>query len=398
MRGTEEIRAVWEQQPEVFPIFLRENPDIFFKTDIRQKKENEALVQELFQRMQKDFKQKPENTDDRKKWEENLEQYFMDFWEREKILSLSEWMGPKLLDALKREAKHFIEKVRNFDETLNQAQIWQTLRNYFIYAMIVEMQGEEQNAKNPILAYSLLYPYTDNYIDNKWISVKEKEQYNRMIASKLLGKTTMPENSLEEKTCCLLDMILDDYEGEKQKRVAEILLRLLDAQNQSISQQKADVTEEQILEISIRKGSNSVLADYLFAASDWLQEEEEFYKKFGFLLQLVDDLQDIKEDRETGSHTLMTQAEEQKKLEQCVNHLLWFSWNVIRRFEPKKPRIKGFVLKNCVEISLLAVAINHQFFSMKYLKALEPYLPFSLEFMKKRQKQGKLIDSSMLIL
>lgn len=387
MRETREIRAVWEQQPESFPVFLKENPSVFWKTDTRQKKENEALVQEFSQRVQKKFRQKPKNADAQRRWEQNLEQDFQDFLGREKILSLSEWMDPKLLDALKRETKHFIDKVRNFDETLNQEQIWQTLKNYLVYAMIVELQGEEQNAKSPILAYSLLYPYTDNYIDDKQVSIQEKERYNRMIASKLMEEAVRPEKPLEEKTCCLLDMILKDYEGEKQKRIAETLLHLLEAQNQSITQQKAGVAEEQILEISIRKGSTSVLADYLFAASDWLEDEEKFYLKFGFLLQLVDDLQDIKEDRENERHTLMTQAEEKKKLEQCVNHLLWFSWNVICGFNPKNPEIKSFILKNCVEISLLAVAMNQQFFPMEYLKALEPYLPFSLEFLKKRKKQ-----------
>lgn len=384
MRGTKEIRAVWEQQSEEFPVFLKENPDIFLTIDIRQKKENEVLVQEFSRQLQKKLRQKSNSEDARKQWEKDLELVFEDFLEREKILSLSEWIKPKLLDTWKRETKYFIDKVRKFDETLNQAQIWQTLRNYFIYAMIVEMQGEEQNTRNPILAYSLLYPYTDNYIDDKQVSMLEKERYNGMIASKLMEEATIPKNPLEEKTCRLLDMILKDYEGEKRKKVAKTLLQLLKAQHQSIRQQKADVAEEKILEISIWKGSTSVLADYLFAASDWLENEEKFYLKFGFVLQLVDDLQDINEDRENGSHTLMTQAEEQQKLEQCVNHLLWFSWNVIHEFNPKNSEIKGFVLKYCVEISLLAVAMNQQFFSMKYLKALEPYLPFRLEFLNRK--------------
>lgn len=387
MRRTKEIRAVWEEQQQGFPVFLVENPDIFEQVNIRQKKENEALVQEFSGRIQKKIQQKPKNADELKQWEQD----FMEFFEREKIISLSKWISPKLLDSMREETEHFIDKVRHFDETLNQAQIWQTLRNYFIYAMIVEMQGEAQNAKNPILAYSLLYPYTDNYIDDKRISTQEKEHYNRMIASKLMGEETIPQNLLEERTCCLLDMILKEYKGEKQKRVAETLLHLLMAQHRSICQQKTNVPEEQILEISIWKGSTSVLADYLFAASEWMEYEERFYLEFGFLLQLVDDLQDILEDRGLGSHTLMTQAAEQQRLEQCVNRLLWFSWNVIREFTPKNPEIKSFVLKNCVEISLLAVAMNQQFFSTEYLKALEPYLPFSLEFLKKRKRQRKFI-------
>ena len=206
---------------------------------------------------------------------------------------------------------------------------------------------------------------------------------------KLKGESAAPQNALEEKTCRLLDMILESYEGSAKKKIAGTLLELLEAQNNSIRQQKTDIAEEQILEISMWKGSTSVLADYLFATTKWTEYEENFYLKFGFILQLVDDLQDIDEDRKSGSRTLMTEAEKQQKLEQCTNRLLWFTWNVIREFNPINSLLKGFVLKYCVEISLMTAAVNQQLFSEKYLKALEPYLPFSNDFLKKMKKQKK---------
>ncbi len=394
MTDGREIRFGWERQPEGFPDFLKENPDLFPKVEAEQKRENRALVQEFSQRMQKRLRQKPDGMRQQELWEQELEQDFMDFSERERILSLSEWMSPELLAGFKRETKHFLNRVRAFDETLTPAQIWQSMRNYLIYAMIVEMQGEEQNARDPILAYSLLYTYTDNYIDDGQISRQEKERYNRMIAMKLQGETVVPQSLLEEKTCRLLHMVLEAYEGVGKRRIAGTLLQLLEAQHCSIGQQQTAVTEEQILEISIRKGSTSVLADYLFAAADWTEYEESFYLKFGFLLQLVDDLQDIEEDRRTGSHTLMTEAKDRRSLERKVNRLLWFTWNVIREFEPRNPGLKGFVLKNCVEISLMTAAMSPQFFSRRYLKALEPYLPFSLDFIKKLKKKPENLDGN----
>ncbi len=130
-----------------------------------------------------------------------------------------------------------------------------------------------------------------------------------------------------------------------------------------------------------------MLTDYLFATEDWKEYEETFYLKFGFLLQLVDDLQDIEEDNAAGNHTLMTEADRHQCLERYVNRLLWFTWNEIRSFEPVNPALKGFVLKHCVEISLLSAAMNQQFFANSYLRALEPYLPFSLDFLQKIKKQ-----------
>ena len=235
MTAAEEIKAVWEQQPEEFPVFLEENLDIFEKIDNRRKKENEEFVREFSKQMQKKLRQKPKKADAQKRWEQELEQDFMNVLGKETILCLSDWINPQVLDAGKRETKHFIDKVRIFDETLKPEHIWQALRNYFIYAIIVEMQGEEQNAANPILAYSLLYPYTDNYIDDHKVSREEMDHYNRIIASKLKGEPITVGSLLEENTCSLLDMILNEYEGEKQKRIAETLLRLLEAPTQSTS-------------------------------------------------------------------------------------------------------------------------------------------------------------------
>lgn len=390
MTQTQAIRTAWEEQPDCFPEFLQENAAIFPKISTTQKKENESLVQEFTQKAQKKLRQKPKSKEVQDALAQELEQDFTDFLGREKILCLSGQMSSQLLDAFQRETKRFMENVRKFDEELRPEQIWQALRNYFIYAMIVDMQGAEQQAKDPILAYSLLYPYTDNYIDDAQITRPEKERYNRMIASKLKGEAAAPRNPLEDKTCRLLDMILTAYAGPRQQRIAETLLQLLEAQTCSIRQQRTDVTGKQILEISMWKGSASVLADYLFAAEEWTEYEEAFYLKFGFLLQLVDDLQDIEEDNAAGSHTLMTEADRRQCLEQYVNRLLWFTWNVIRDFEPVNPALKGFVLKNCVEISLLSAAMNQPFFSRKYIKALEPYLPFSLNFLKKMKKQAFL--------
>lgn len=390
------IKAEWEKQPEAFPVFLEKHPEIFPAVGDMQKKENEALIEEFSARMQKKAEQRPEGKEGLKQWEQEMEQELKCFLKKEKMLSLSEWINPVLFHEFEKETKHFIDRVRGFDADLNAGQIWQAMRNYFIYAMIVEMQGERQNAANPILAYSLLYPYTDNYIDDKTTTKEEKERYNRMIARKLKGEPVLAQSALEEKTCRLLDMIGDAYEGEAKKKVIGTLLQLLEAQNYSIRQQKAGISEDEILGISIWKGSTSVLADYLFATQDWREKEEGFYLRFGFLLQLVDDLQDMEEDKKEGSHTLMIKAAEQKRLEGQVNRLLWFIWDTVRAFEPRNPGLKGFVLKNCVEITLLSVAMSAQHFLKEYIKALEPYLPLSVEFikkMKKQQKKGKHVQA-----
>lgn len=383
---TEEIRSVWENQSTDFPFFLTENPKLFAPVPSEQKRENELLVQEFSGKMKKKMQKKPRGREAERQWEQELETELMDFLKREHVICLTHWFDEERLSVYKREIRCFLERVRSFDASLKEAQIWQAMRNYFIYMMIVDMQGERQNADDSILAYSLLYPYTDNYIDDAHIRRGEKERYNRMIACKLGGEETAPQNLLEQRTCRLLDMILDSYENEAKDRVAGVLLQLLYAQNESIGQQKTQLTQSRILEISIEKGSTSVLADYLFSTADWREDEERFYRKFGFLLQLVDDLQDMEEDIKAGSSTLITEAEGEQELEACVNRLLWFSWNVIAEFKPRNSQLKEFVLKNCIGITLLAALLNQQSFSGEYIKKLEPYLPFSADFVARMKK------------
>lgn len=379
-----QVRAVWESQPESFPRFLREAPHIFPVVDARQKKENEALVQDFFQRIQKKFRQRPEDGRAQQEWEQD----FREFLGRERILCAAGAMGEELLEAFICETKRFIRRAREFDGALSRQQIWQALRNYLIYAVIVDMQGEAQNAGNQILAYSLLYPYTDNYIDDVGVSGECKERFNGMIADKLRGGPVSPQNSLEEKTCLLLDMILKDCSDRPAKeKIAGCLLQLLYAQNCSIGQRY--MTAEQILETSIWKGSTSVVADYLFSTARWTEEEESFYRKFGFLLQLADDLQDMEEDEKTGGRTLMTACRDIKERERRVNRLLWYAWSVIAEFEPANPRLREFILKNCVSILLTNAGMNASLFPGGCLEKLEPYMAFSVDFLRKMGKRQK---------
>ncbi len=112
MAQTLTIRTTWEEQPDRFPEFLQENADIFPMIKAGQKKENESLVQEFTQKVQRKLRQKPKSKEARNALTQELEQDFMDFLDREQILYLSSWMSPQLLDAFKRETKHFLDDVR----------------------------------------------------------------------------------------------------------------------------------------------------------------------------------------------------------------------------------------------------------------------------------------------
>ena len=357
------IISQWNQMPDTFP-------EVFSVVSKQQMEKNERTLEKLIQ----NFKS---------------EQSFTEFWEKEEILHIYEYMGKDTFFQFESEIKSFVRQTRSFDDELDMIQIWQAMRNYLIYAMIVEMQAEKQEAKLPILCYSLLYPYTENYLDSASMQNKQKNYYNQLIADKISGKEVSCHSKLEEQTNRLLDGILQNYSSEELEQIRVALFALLEAQSESIQQQgkESALTEQELCNISVRKGSTSVLVDYFFSTMDWRIEEITFYLKFGFLLQLIDDFQDIAEDEQENRHTLMTQAKTKGVLEQRLNHLLWFIDSVMKEFEPRNTRIKPFVQRHCMGMVLITAAMNPSLLSSAYVEHIEKYLPFSIEYLKKKAEQ-----------
>ena len=252
-------------------------------------------------------------------------------------------MSEETFHAFQEETKQFVRKTRSFDPELSVEDIWQALRNYFIYAVIADLQGQKQECKETAFSYSLLYPYTDNYIDEKRHTRQQKEAYNNMIRDVLTGAEVTPKEDVEEKTCKLLHGLVDAYTGEKKKEIQGLLLWMLEAQNNSIRQQtgEQELTKEEILRISVYKGSLSVLIDYFFTTMELKEEEIRFYMKFGFLLQLADDLQDVKEDQKNGSGTLMVFGKKQGGLEETVNRLFHYVYTIFEAFTPVNDSLKS---------------------------------------------------------
>lgn len=378
----EEIIPLWMAAPDTFPDFLEE-------VGAEKKAENEAFLETSLTGLRDGISSFPSAQKAGKKWEwkRQMNQQMAELLQKERILQIQSVFGEALFASFERETRQFIRKCRKYDETLPLEDIWQALRNYFIYAMIMDFQGKEQKCTEAALAYSLLYPYTDNFIDSTDADMQEKAEFNRMIKNVLRGLPYEPKNRLEEKICGLLWMIRDSCRGEKQREIQELLLMMLDAQEESRKQMQNGVTEEEILDISVYKGSVSVLNDYAFLEEYMPEEEAVFYLTFGFLLQLSDDLQDVEEDMRAGSRTIMTCAAEQRRLETTVNRLLHFTNRVMNGFHPRNPGLKEFARNNCLLMILSTVITSHTGFSTKYLTDVEKYLPFSLAFLQKQRKE-----------
>jgi hypothetical protein len=286
---------------------------------------------------------------------------------------------------------------RSFDPTLSMEDTIQAARNAWIARGMQALLGRPMELTPSILAYSLLYPYSDNYLDDPLISTVEKLGFNERFRQRLHGQRMAAVDPREAAVWAMVQMIEEQYPRQRCPQVYESLLAIHQAQGQSLAQLNhgglIDRSREvdEVLRISCAKGGSSVLADACLA-QPWLTPEEcQFSFEWGVLLQLGDDLQDVREDLQRGSLTLFTRAVAQgEPLDSLVTQLLHFSRHVASRMD--RLENSASVLKDLLRMSwrtliVMAVAENHTFFSPAFLAELEPCSNFRFGFLRSRNQK-----------
>jgi hypothetical protein len=282
---------------------------------------------------------------------------------------------------------------RRFDADLSMPDIIQACRNAWTACGLQPLLGERVRITPSILGYSLLYPYSDNYLDAEDISSQEKVQFCERFRERLRGDTLIAQNSREAALWTMVQLIEDEYPRAAYPQVFDCLLAIHQAQEQSITQvnTSAACEPDELLRVSCAKGGTSVLADACLARG-WLSEEEsQFAFEWGVLLQLGDDLQDVHEDLQRGSDTLFSRTAAQgTPLDGLVMQLLNFADRVGARMDSLP---HGFAtLRNLLKMSwrsliVGAVANSHEFFSPQFLQEAERASPFRFTFLRARRER-----------
>lgn len=273
--------------------------------------------------------------------------------------------------------------------------IGQAVRNYIVYAMFVELAGGTPGLNPAAFGYSMLYPFTDNYIDSTEITDIDKHDYNIMIREMIAGNKVNPLPGHQDKTCELLRMIADKYPRNEDESIYTLLQMMQEAQEQSLRQQdRAEhLPETERLDISLFKGGLSVLIDRCFVDRELTSEDMLFYFGFGFFLQLADDLQDISEDIRNGHQTLMTLDVSFQESEKNVNKLFWFVRRIAGEYKAEKEEFKQFVLENCYMLLCTSVLGSKKYFRPEYIDRLQKHMSISGQYWESARTSPLLIDS-----
>jgi hypothetical protein len=222
-------------------------------------------------------------------------------------LPLDSVYDARFIDATRR----FLGAARDFDPSLGLDSAYQALRNVWIMNSLQFDLGLPVGHDDAVFAYSMVYPYLDNVLDDAGTSESGKRTLLAKLRDWLEGAGPEAATPGEARLLSLVRLIERRFPRPGFPGVYGSLLAIYNAQVKSLLQQKpgAAVSPDDVLAISLEKGGTSVLADGYLVAGGLGPADQEFCFGFGTFLQLADDLQDIAEDSRGGHRTLFTGAD-----------------------------------------------------------------------------------------
>ncbi|WP_426348488.1 hypothetical protein ACPWSR_12125 [Alloiococcus sp. CFN-8] len=388
-------------------------PELKSITD-NEKKRGQKSLNSLLKQIDKEFKNNKQinkvtglNEVD-EAFKNRLEGYIRGFISEDNIFGLKNLSEERKKDFF-RSTEEFLERSKTFDQSLSMEDIGQALRNVWIINILQAVMGERVRLTSAILGYSLLYPYTDNFLDDSNINREKKDEFNDRLMRRLKGERLVPLNLHEEKVYALVELIEKDFDREEYSELYQALQYINLGQIESVKQQYspgniASIGREELLDISLLKGGASVLVDGYLVRGRLTPEEIDFSLGYGFMLQLGDDLQDVEEDYKLKHETLMTSDISKTSLDSISTKLINFTVNLIDGLScaDKKEELylKELIKVNCIMLVLFSVVKAKGYFSSEYINSLKPYLPYSIDYIEglreKISKWYKRSDSSLL--
>ena len=149
--------------------------------------------------------------------------------------------------------------------------------------------------------------------------------------------------------------------------------------------------DSDILGISLEKGGTSVLADAFLVKGRLSPEEINFFFAYGLLLQLCDDLQDVKQDLKNDHNTIYSLTALNWPIDNITNalfNLVDYVTGLIDELEVDNPSLfKNIIKRNCYLLIYFAISKNSKFYTKSFMKGIKTNLPYNLLYMKRLSKK-----------
>jgi len=375
--------GLWRSTPTEFPV-----PALTF--EVEQQQQNEREMDRLMDTLERRLRKYPRGEKKQSAWRDEV------FLMLRRVGTESFRFPDRHFDIIFSPeyfavTRAFARQAYAFDREIEAASLGQALRNVWVMNCLQMFLGRRPSLAPSMFAYSMLYPFTDNYLDRTDLSHEAKETANGRLELRLAGRDLDPLNAHEAAIFRLVGMIEGEYSREHFPDVYRSLLAIHAGQVKSLCQQgrRCVMNEESLLRISIEKGGTSVLADGWLVSGMLRREEAEFFFGFGVMLQLLDDLQDLPDDLQAGHWTLFVRAASHEYLDGLTNRL----WNFVNRVldltdcgtNPDGLELKDLIRRNCRMLLLRSVAESASHYSGGYLRRMERLSPLRFAFLRDRR-------------
>lgn len=281
----------------------------------------------------------------------------------------------------------FVRRSEMFDRDLRPEGIFQALRNEWIINSMQAAFGLPVRMNPSGLAYSLLYTYSDNVLDSPGVGEADKEEFLNLFERRLMGAEISDHSKNLKRISSLVGMIEEEFPRHRFPGVYESLLAIHNAQAKSLRQRAIGGNEREILEISVEKGGTSVVADAYVTRGTLTQVDIDFSFTYGAILQFIDDLQDVTEDRSGGSETIFTLAAGNGVLDGLTNRLIRHVLTELPgpslASDSQMAVLWDLIRQGSLGLILESIALNPEFFSGEYLRAAELRSPVGFEAIRK---------------
>ena len=389
---TENFAKKWYKAPAHFPVFKNEY-------SASTKLEREALTNSYYARFKE--MQEPLKRSDREAASAKMQQGIKALLQ--KVYDFPDHYSNLVTNEdFFRVSRQFFNQAKAFDSQLLPEEIYQALRNVWIMNGIQHLMNMPVELTPSIFAYSLLYPYSDNYLDDPSLSRIDKLIFSQRFERRLRGESVVMSDPREEKISQLVGMIESQFSRTDYPDVYESLLAIHHAQTGSVNLQCGDLVsdEKDILCLSFAKGGTSVLADGYLVAGQLTAAQQHFLFGYGVWLQLLDDVQDITEDLQEGVKTLFTCKGRDADITGAVNRTFHFGRELIREitcFPSDRTLDFGGLMLHAVEQMLnQAAGMNPDRISPDYSAELERFSPLSYSYFREMKKKGSSSRMSLV--
>ncbi len=376
---------IWEKSPTHLPGFNRA-----YSSEEKKSRENnfELFEQKLKKLQPKTVHKKLRNTNPESTFFPVFKIFLRDIFDfDEKHLEII------LSGEFRNVSRDFFYQAREFGPELSPENIYQGLRNVWIMNGLQLLMNKPVEITPSVFAYSMIYPYSDNFLDDPAISESEKQEFSVRFNVRLHGGNLIPVNQTEDRLFRLVGMFEKQYNRLEYKGVYESLYAIQKGQTDSLKLlKKSGLTENEIQRICFEKGGASVLADGYLVAGKLTPQEKQALFGYGIYLQLLDDIQDLKEDAGAQTKTMCSELKEEN-LGNFVNKTIHFGRMALEEmncFQSSNTGVFLNLMNRSIEtMAIEAVGLNSENFSENFLTEIERFSPLHFEFIRQKKSETK---------